>query len=34
MSKLKSFFDIKFLKFILVGIVNTLVGMGDRKSVV
>ena len=28
MSKLKSFFDIKFLKFILVGIINTLVGMG------
>ncbi len=28
MNKLKSFFDIKFLKFILVGILNTLVGMG------
>lgn len=28
MQKLRQFFDIKFLKFILVGIVNTLVGMG------
>ena len=28
MSKLKQFFDIKFLKFILVGIINTIVGMG------
>ena len=27
-NKLKSFFDIKFLKFILVGIINTLVGTG------
>ena len=25
---LKNFFDIKFLKFILVGIINTIVGMG------
>ena len=28
MSKLKQFFDIKFLKFILVGIINTIIGMG------
>ncbi len=28
MHKLRQFFDIKFLKFILVGILNTLVGMG------
>lgn len=28
MTKLKQFFDIKFWKFILVGIVNTLVGNG------
>lgn len=27
-DKLKQFFDIKFLKFILVGIINTIVGMG------
>ena len=27
-EKLKSFFDIRFLKFILVGILNTLVGEG------
>ena len=27
-EKLKSFFDIKFLKFILVGLLNTLVGEG------
>ena len=27
-EKLKNFFDIKFLKFILVGILNTLVGTG------
>ena len=28
MDKLKQFFDIKFFKFILVGIINTIVGMG------
>ena len=28
MSKLKQFFDIKFLKFILVGILNTAIGEG------
>ena len=28
MNKLKQFFDITMLKFILVGIVNTAVGMG------
>ncbi len=28
MSKLKSFFDIKFLKFLLVGVINTAVGEG------
>ena len=28
MDKLKQFFDIKFWKFILVGILNTLVGEG------
>lgn len=27
-NKLKSFFDIKFLKFILVGILNTVIGEG------
>ena len=28
MNKLKSFFDIKFLKFLLVGVLNTLIGEG------
>ncbi len=28
MDKLKSFFDIKFLKFLLVGVLNTLIGEG------
>ena len=28
MDKLKQFFDIKFWKFILVGIINTIIGMG------
>ena len=28
MDTLKQFFDIKFFKFILVGIINTIVGMG------
>ena len=28
MDKLKKFFDIKFLKFVLVGIINTIVGEG------
>ena len=28
MDKIKSFFDIKFLKFLLVGVLNTLIGEG------
>ena len=28
MNKLKSFFDIKFIKFLLVGVLNTLIGEG------
>lgn len=28
MDRLKRFFDIKFFKFILVGVINTIVGMG------